>query len=165
MCTCTCAARRIVVPSRTHTSLGTRIPTPHHLPPTTQPTTRLYPTTPLATETLFPHYYNPLSNGVPPMSLTTEPPMHPTEPRLASALITDADLDALYDRIANPNPSVQTRDSSAQRLATGVRSVDEALGGGLCAGTVVGVSSGDGAGVGVSPVDISALCAQTPLFS
>lgn len=66
----------------------------------------------------------------------------PTEPLLASALIDDEELDGLFG--SEGLGSMLTKNEGAP--ITGAKSVDEALGGGLESGRVVGVWSEVGAG-------------------
>jgi predicted ATP-dependent serine protease len=67
--------------------------------------------------------------------------VYPAEPLLASSLISNSELDAILDNITSPG----VRNKSV-RLATGVRSVDDALCGGLVGGRVVSVSGEAGGG-------------------
>jgi hypothetical protein len=71
----------------------------------------------------------------------------PAEPLLASSLVEDGELEALFDELLGGKKVTGGGD---ERLATGVRSLDDALGGGLEAGAVVGVSCEGGGGGAVS---------------
>ena len=66
------------------------------------------------------------------------------EPLLASQLISDEDLDSLLESVLKVN--IGTRSSRKERLGTGVKSLDDALNGGLEGGRVVGISGEAGAG-------------------
>lgn len=70
----------------------------------------------------------------------------PADPILASSLIDDDDLDDLIDRVYNS--AIKDRKEKKEHLiGTGVKSVDEALFGGLESGRVVEISGEAGAGV------------------
>ncbi|KAF2676143.1 hypothetical protein K458DRAFT_322730 [Lentithecium fluviatile CBS 122367] len=69
----------------------------------------------------------------------------PAEPLLASSLLGDGELEALWDEVVGGQKGMNRRDRVA-RLVTGVKKVDEALGGGFEKGRVVGVSSDTGGG-------------------
>ena len=69
----------------------------------------------------------------------------PAEPLLASQLIGDQDLDELLESVCNVN--LQHQNGVGENvLQTGVKSLDDALGGGMQSGRVVGVSGEAGAG-------------------
>ncbi|KAI4628785.1 hypothetical protein J4E83_003338 [Alternaria metachromatica] len=69
----------------------------------------------------------------------------PAEPLLASQLIGDQDLDELLESVCNVNLQHQNG-VGANVLQTGVKSLDDAFGGGIQSGRVVGVSGEAGAG-------------------
>lgn len=75
----------------------------------------------------------------------------PAEPLLASQILRDADLDNLLDAVLISDAGTKKRAWETGILATGVKSVDESLNGGLRAGKVVSVSAevGDGGEVRV----------------
>lgn len=83
----------------------------------------------------------------------------PAEPLLASSLVADGELEVLFERVVGAVKGGRRRDGG-ERLETGVRSLDEALGGGLEVGRVVGVSCEAGGGMG----DVSTVIAW-PCFS
>ncbi|KAI4651832.1 hypothetical protein J4E93_002028 [Alternaria ventricosa] len=69
----------------------------------------------------------------------------PAEPLLASQLIGDQDLDELLESVCNVD--LQHKDGVARNLLqTGVKSLDDAFGGGIKSSRVVGVSGEAGAG-------------------
>ena len=76
----------------------------------------------------------------------------PAEPLLASQLIGDQDLDELLESVCNVNLQHQNG-VGGNVLQTGVKSLDDAFGGGIQSGRVVGVSGE--AGAGGSEVSIS----------
>ena len=63
---------------------------------------------------------------------------------LASQLISDEDLNSLLESVLKVN--IGTGSSRKERLGTGVKSLDDALNGGLEGGRVVGISGEAGAG-------------------
>jgi RecA/RadA recombinase len=65
------------------------------------------------------------------------------EPILASSLITEEDIDALIGKVLKGQ--IDSR-KETEGISTGIPSVDDALGGGLRKGAVVGVSGSPGAG-------------------
>jgi len=67
-----------------------------------------------------------------------------TEPLLASQLIDDEELDDLVDSVLDA--SISKRKDKKDRLKTGVKTVDDALGGGLESARVVCVSGEAAAG-------------------
>lgn len=67
------------------------------------------------------------------------------EPLLASQFIGDQDLDELLESVCNVNLQHQTG-VIGNVLKTGVKSLDDAFGGGLQSGRVVGVNGEAGAG-------------------
>ncbi|KAI4714664.1 hypothetical protein J4E89_000345 [Alternaria sp. Ai002NY15] len=69
----------------------------------------------------------------------------PAEPLLASQLIGDQDLDELLESVCNVNLQHQNGVGGIV-LKTGVKSLDDAFGGGIQSGRVVGVSGEAGAG-------------------
>jgi RecA/RadA recombinase len=69
----------------------------------------------------------------------------PAEPSLASHLISDEELDELLESVCNVNVQ-RKKGGRGERLQTGVKSLDDAFGGGLQSGRVVGVSGEVGAG-------------------
>jgi predicted ATP-dependent serine protease len=69
----------------------------------------------------------------------------PSEPLLASHLISDEDLDELVENVCHVNLR-QKQDVGRSLLETRVKSVDDAIGGGLQSGRVVGLSGEVGAG-------------------
>lgn len=80
------------------------------------------------------------SNG---LSMTTS--TRPAEPLLASHLIGEEDLEELLASVCNVNFQSKKK-AEENRLQTGLKSLDEALGGGLKGGRVVGISGPVGAG-------------------
>jgi predicted ATP-dependent serine protease len=72
------------------------------------------------------------------------------EPLLASLSVGDEELEELFERVIVAGRSSVSRDGSS-RLSTGVDTVDDALGGGLEKGRLVGVSCE----VGGESVDVS----------
>lgn len=72
--------------------------------------------------------------------------IRPAEPLLASQILRDEDLDSLFDAILIADAGTKKRAWETGSIGTGVKSVDEALGGGMRAGKVVSVSAdvGDG---------------------
>lgn len=80
----------------------------------------------------------------------------PAEPLLASQLIGDQDLDELLESVCNVN--LQHKHGVGKDvLQTGVKSLDDAFGGGMQSGRVVGVSGEAGAGggeVSITTVDV-----------
>lgn len=72
----------------------------------------------------------------------------PAEPLLASQLIRDEELDALLEDVCTP--CTRNRAHELKLLATGVKSLDGALTGGLESGRVVEISSETGIGNEVS---------------
>lgn len=68
----------------------------------------------------------------------------PTEPLLASQVLSDEELDTLMEGWGDGG--IRQRRDGAALLRAGVKSLDDALDGGLRAGTVVGVSSEAGGG-------------------
>jgi len=82
--------------------------------------------------------------------------VRPAEPLLASQLIGDQDLDELVESVCNIN--LQHQNSvGGNILQTGVKSLDDAFGGGIQSGRVVGVSGEAGAGgseVSIPIVDV-----------
>jgi hypothetical protein len=77
--------------------------------------------------------------------LSTNPmaPAGTAEPLLASAVVTSEELERLFDNVIGGKPLL-TRKHGV--LRTGQRSVDEAVGGGLESGRVVGVWGDAGSG-------------------
>ena len=71
-------------------------------------------------------------------------PSESTEPLLASQLISDEYIDGLVDSVFDANIS-KSKDKKG-RLKTGVKTVDDALGGGLESARVVCVSGEAAAG-------------------
>jgi predicted ATP-dependent serine protease len=69
----------------------------------------------------------------------------PSEPLLASHLISDEDLDDLVENVCHINLQ-QKQNAGRSLLETGVKSVDDAIGGGLQSGRLVGLSGEVGAG-------------------
>ena len=79
------------------------------------------------------------------------------EPLLASQLVSDAVLGALVNRLCSDDPR-ERRDRS-RLLCTGVKSLDDALDGGLEDGTVVGIHHEVGAGG--SEVSLAVFCLES----
>jgi RecA/RadA recombinase len=65
----------------------------------------------------------------------------PVEPMLASCLISDEELDEFLE--GDQNDDFRKK---KERLTTGVKNVDDALGGGIVAGRVIGISGEVGKG-------------------
>jgi len=68
----------------------------------------------------------------------------PAQPLLASSFISDEELDAILEGVYSPG--IKKRREKRVRLQTGVKSVDDALGGGLVGGRVVSISGEPGGG-------------------
>lgn len=82
-------------------------------------------------------------------------PRHGAEPLLASQLVEDAELEALYEGITSLGKTSPKR--GERRLAVGVESVDLALEGGVESARLVGVSCELAGGLG-GEVSISVSC-------
>ncbi|KNG51048.1 hypothetical protein DDE82_007679 [Stemphylium lycopersici] len=68
----------------------------------------------------------------------------PAEPILASQLISDEELDDLLETVCNSGLGDKT--SEKERLGTGVKSLDDTLGGGFESGRIIAISGEAGAG-------------------
>jgi hypothetical protein len=66
--------------------------------------------------------------------------MRAAEPMLASSLIAEAELDAVLERVVNGGENETPSGNEGLRVSSGIKSLDEMLGGGLKRGTIVGVS-------------------------
>jgi predicted ATP-dependent serine protease len=81
----------------------------------------------------------------------------PAEPLLASHLIDDEELDELLESVCNATLGRKEK-SEKERLQTGVKSLDDALGGELQSGRVVEVSGEVGAGASeVSKLNVTVI--------
>lgn len=91
-----------------------------------------------------------------------QPAPRPAEPTLASSLLDEKELDSIINESYSKKPGPRIADG---RIGTGIRSVDEALGGSLRAEGVVCVSGELGVGVGGIDVGLpSQLCGMIIRF-
>jgi hypothetical protein len=73
------------------------------------------------------------------------------EPLLAGTMMGDEGLDHVFERFELGDENMQRLDGNEVRVGTGKKSVDDAFGGGVCGGNVLGVW-GEGGEVGVPSI-------------